>query len=178
VTPVARTITQTCYFRGVTVATFFTAAVQKYGENECLTEAQSEFCRPDQRLWAPQIPRAANNGEPRSAVNSSDKRSCGKLADVSERASLQNVVTTSATIRMGVAMRILCIGAALALSMTAMTSPAGAKGCIKGAIVGGVAGHYAGHHGAAGAAVGCAVGHHEARKHEREGYNGEQPREH
>jgi hypothetical protein len=65
-------------------------------------------------------------------------------------------------------MRSLCIWATLALVMTAMTTPADARGCIKGAIVGGAAGHYAHHHGVVGAVIGCAIGHHEARKHDRE----------
>ncbi|HLN08104.1 MAG TPA: hypothetical protein VK281_03960 [Xanthobacteraceae bacterium] len=65
-------------------------------------------------------------------------------------------------------MRMLYVCAAVALSMTVLSGPADARGCIKGAIVGGVAGHLAGHHGLAGAAVGCAVGHHEAHKHDRE----------
>jgi hypothetical protein len=57
--------------------------------------------------------------------------------------------------------------AALALTVTAATVSADAKGCIKGAIVGGVAGHVAGHHGVLGAAAGCIVGHHEATKREK-----------
>jgi hypothetical protein len=54
--------------------------------------------------------------------------------------------------------------AATAISLLAITAPAGAKGCIKGALVGGAAGHLAGHHGVLGAAAGCIVGHHEANK--------------
>lgn len=48
------------------------------------------------------------------------------------------------------------------LSLTVLSIPVHAAGCLKGAAVGGVAGHVAGHHAVAGAAIGCAVGHHEA----------------
>lgn len=52
------------------------------------------------------------------------------------------------------------IGTCIALSLTALSGTASAKGCITGAAVGGVAGHVAGHHGLIGAAAGCAVNHH------------------
>src|SRR5260370_33581715 len=60
------------------------------------------------------------------------------------------------------------IGLALfALLLSALATPASAKGCLKGAVVGGVAGHYAGHHGAIGAAAGCLIGRHHAKKRAR-----------
>ena len=51
--------------------------------------------------------------------------------------------------------------------LSALATPASAKGCLKGAIVGGVVGHYARHHGVIGAAVGCLIGRHRAKKHAR-----------
>ena len=65
----------------------------------------------------------------------------------------------------GVVTTLLMIGA----------NGAQAKGCIKGAIVGDIAGHYAGHHGLAGATAGCVIGHHEAKRHERERVNSNDP---
>jgi hypothetical protein len=56
----------------------------------------------------------------------------------------------------------------IALTLTAASGPAMAKGCIKGAIVGGVAGHYTNHHGVLGAAAGCIIGRHYAKKRARE----------
>jgi hypothetical protein len=60
------------------------------------------------------------------------------------------------------AMRIIFASAVVLLS--ALVTPASAKGCLKGAVVGGVVGHYARHHGVIGAAVGCFVGRHQAKK--------------
>ena len=57
--------------------------------------------------------------------------------------------------------------AAFALLLSALATPASAKGCLKGAVVGGAAGHYAGHHGAIGAAAGCLIGRHQAKKRAR-----------
>jgi hypothetical protein len=60
------------------------------------------------------------------------------------------------------------IGLALfAMLLSALVTPASAKGCLKGAVVGGVAGHYAGHHGYMGAAAGCLIGRHQAKKRAR-----------
>jgi len=60
------------------------------------------------------------------------------------------------------------IGLALfALLLSALVTPASAKGCLKGAVVGGVADHYAGHHGYMGAAAGCLIGRHQAKKRAR-----------
>ena len=60
------------------------------------------------------------------------------------------------------------IGLALfVLLLSALVTPASAKGCLKGAIVGGVAGHYAGHHGVIGATAGCLIGRHQAKKRTR-----------
>lgn len=70
-------------------------------------------------------------------------------------------------------MRMVLVGAALAIGVLAAGGEAQAKGCIKGAIVGGVAGHYAGHHGVLGAAAGCAVGRHEANKRSQQPANGQ-----
>jgi hypothetical protein len=50
------------------------------------------------------------------------------------------------------------------LLLSALVTPASAKGCLKGAVVGGVAGHYAAHHGVIGAAAGCLIGRHQAKK--------------
>jgi hypothetical protein len=57
---------------------------------------------------------------------------------------------------------------AVALTISAASAPADAKGCLKGAIVGGAVGHYTAHHGLLGAAAGCLIGRHEAARHERE----------
>jgi len=54
--------------------------------------------------------------------------------------------------------------ALVVLLLSALATPASARGCFKGAVVGGVAGHYAGYHGVIGAAVGCLVGRHQAKK--------------
>jgi len=62
-------------------------------------------------------------------------------------------------------MRIIFVSAVVLLS--ALATPASAKGCLKGAVVGGVVGHYARHHGVIGAAVGCLIGRHQARKRAR-----------
>jgi hypothetical protein len=62
-------------------------------------------------------------------------------------------------------MRIIFVSAVVLLS--ALATPAAAKGCLKGAVVGGVVGHYARHHGVIGAAVGCLVGRHQAKKRAR-----------
>jgi len=51
--------------------------------------------------------------------------------------------------------------------LSALATPASAKGCLKGAVVGGVVGHYARHHGVIGAAVGCLIGRHRAKKNAR-----------
>jgi hypothetical protein len=109
---------------------------------------------------------------PRPLVNGS----IPVLSRERRRTSHQGVLIPSAAIRIGVSMKTLCLCAALALSITAIASPADARGCLKGAIVGGAAGHYAGHHGFAGAALGCAIGHHEAQKHDDERYRNEPSR--
>ena len=62
-------------------------------------------------------------------------------------------------------MRIIFVSAVVLLS--ALATPASAKGCLKGAVVGGVVGHYARHHGVIGAAVGCLIGRHQAKKRAR-----------
>ena len=62
-------------------------------------------------------------------------------------------------------MRIIFVSAVILLS--ALATPASAKGCLKGAVVGGVVGHYARHHGVIGAAVGCLIGRHQAKKRAR-----------
>jgi hypothetical protein len=62
-------------------------------------------------------------------------------------------------------MRIVFVSAVVLLS--ALATPAAAKGCLKGAVVGGVVGHYARHHGVIGAAVGCLIGRHQAKKRAR-----------
>ena len=62
-------------------------------------------------------------------------------------------------------MRIVFVSAVVLLS--ALATPAAAKGCLRGAVVGGVVGHYARHHGVIGAAVGCLVGRHQAKKRAR-----------
>jgi hypothetical protein len=62
-------------------------------------------------------------------------------------------------------MRIIFVSAVVLLS--ALATPAAAKGCLKGAVVGGVVGHYARHHGVIGAAVGCLIGRHQAKKRAR-----------
>jgi hypothetical protein len=54
--------------------------------------------------------------------------------------------------------------AVVVLLLSALATPASARGCFKGAVVGGVAGHYAGHHGVIGAAAGCLVGRHQAKR--------------
>jgi len=59
-------------------------------------------------------------------------------------------------------MRIILVSAVVLLS--ALATPASAKGCLKGAVVGGVVGHYARHHGVIGAAVCCLIGRHQAKK--------------
>jgi hypothetical protein len=65
-------------------------------------------------------------------------------------------------------MRIaVALFALFALLLSALVTPASAKGCLKGAIVGGVAGHYAGHHGVIGATAGCLIGRHQAKKRAR-----------
>jgi uncharacterized protein YcfJ len=72
-------------------------------------------------------------------------------------------------------MKAIVLCGVLATLLMAGADSVYAKGCIKGAIVGGVAGHYAGHHALAGAAAGCVIGHHEAKRHERERTNSEDP---
>ena len=62
-------------------------------------------------------------------------------------------------------MRVVFVAVVLLLS--ALITPASAKGCLKGAVVGGVVGHYARHHGVIGAAMGCLVGRHQAKKRAR-----------
>ena len=62
-------------------------------------------------------------------------------------------------------MRIIFVSAVVLLS--ALATPAAAKGCLKGAVVGGVVGHYARHHGVIGAAAGCLIGRHQAKKRAR-----------
>ena len=65
-------------------------------------------------------------------------------------------------------MKPLTIFIAIA-ALTAVATPADAKGCLKGAVVGGVAGHYAGHHGVVGAIAGCAYARHRAKEQDRAG---------
>jgi hypothetical protein len=67
--------------------------------------------------------------------------------------------------KMTMRMRIIFVSAVVLLS--ALATPASAKGCLKGAVVGGVVGHYARHHGVIGAAVGCLIGRHQAKKRAR-----------
>jgi hypothetical protein len=67
--------------------------------------------------------------------------------------------------KMTMRMRIVFVSAVVLLS--ALATPAAAKGCLKGAVVGGVVGHYARHHGVIGAAVGCLIGRHQAKKRAR-----------
>jgi hypothetical protein len=62
-------------------------------------------------------------------------------------------------------MRIIFVSAVVLLS--ALATPAAAKGCLRGAVVGGVVGHYARHHGVIGAAAGCLIGRHQAKKRAR-----------
>jgi hypothetical protein len=62
-------------------------------------------------------------------------------------------------------MRITFVSAVVVLS--ALATPASAKGCLRGAVVGGVVGHYARQHGVIGAAAGCLIGRHQAKKRAR-----------
>ena len=68
-------------------------------------------------------------------------------------------------------MKSALIAAAAIVSLTFLSGPADAAGCLKGAVVGGVAGHYAGHHGLLGAGAGCLIGRHYENKHARQEMN-------